>query len=262
MRKGLVYREIFLNKKKYITGIVIYFSLIFVGVLIRMSMNFGNLAKIDEEIFKILDKYICYIFTMITPAVLVLSLMGRHNITASDYKTGWQKFSHTFPISAVENSLYITAMSVCGFIIALVLSMINLFMFFAICGQKVNTFVVKAVILITCSFGMMIVFEDILVYIFKKVTTAQIVAGIFVVSADVIVTLLLAKSMKDYMKKVGHTAEEINEDINLVNDMTNYIISVAKKTFDICVAVMPLIMVVAFVVFYLFVRRVFRRREK
>lgn len=55
--RGLIYRELYLAKKSYLTGLFVTLAVMAVGILVRLSTLYGNLAKLDEEAFHITDVY-------------------------------------------------------------------------------------------------------------------------------------------------------------------------------------------------------------
>jgi len=172
MRKGLIFREFYLIKNTLIIVAVTNAVIMILGILVRMSMDFGNLAKLEAESFKELDSATRYIFPVI-PAVFIsasFSLCG--NITG-DFKSNWMRYSYTFPVSAKEQVLtkYIVIFS--GLFSSVVISTVNLAVFCSVSHRKFDTFVMKIIVIVCVVWNIGIIFETLLTYILKSKVKVQ-----------------------------------------------------------------------------------------
>lgn len=259
MRKGIIYRELYLNRKRYIVGFVVYIAMLFIGVLLRMSMSFGNLANADEEVFKSMDMVTYYMFTLATPVILIISLAETPEIIVSDHQTNWTRFSYTFPISPKETALYKTGISACGYLISVIVSIVNFCIFCPLCNRKFDVFNFKIMMIIMFAFALTTATEQILTYKFRNVTLTQTVTSLIFtviligVSFGIMVySKILLKEYVDNPDKIEDEAFEI-----IVNGMIDSL----KNFMDIFVIFVPFLIVGIFVLEYLLTKKILSRRE-
>ncbi|MBO5163838.1 MAG: hypothetical protein J6B75_05255 [Ruminococcus sp.] len=117
---ALVYRELLLAKRFYITDILIVFGVSAFGYLILMSMEFGNIAKIFEEMggemADITKNSVYYIFNYLTAALWCL-LLNENGTSSADIKTKWRMYGFTMPVTDKENALVKLIINVSGVIL-------------------------------------------------------------------------------------------------------------------------------------------------
>ncbi|MDE5772333.1 MAG: hypothetical protein K2I06_12035, partial [Ruminococcus sp.] len=164
MRKGIIYRELYLNRKRYIVGFAVYVAMVFIGVLLRMSMSFGNLANADEEVFTGVDMVTYYMFTLATPMILIISFAETPEIIVSDRKTNWTRFSYTFPISPKEMALYKTGITFTGYLISVIISIMNFCIFCPLCDRKFDVFNFKIMMIMMFALCLTTATEQLLTY--------------------------------------------------------------------------------------------------
>ncbi|MBO5266614.1 MAG: hypothetical protein J6B08_04875, partial [Ruminiclostridium sp.] len=64
--KGLIFRELYLGRKNMLVVAAVSFVFGIIGILIRLSMNIGNLALLSEETLTELDLNTYMIFSVMT----------------------------------------------------------------------------------------------------------------------------------------------------------------------------------------------------
>lgn len=254
MRKGVIYRELYLNRKRYIIGFVVYVAMLFVGVLIRMSMSFGNLANVGEEVFRSVDMITYYMFTLATPVILIISLAETPEIIVSDYKTNWLKFSYTFPISTRETALYKTGISLTGFLISVIISTINFCIFCPLCDRKFDVFNFKIMTIVIFVFCLTTATEQVLAYKFRNVTLTQVVTSLIFTVILIAFTFMTAVYMGGIMQKFDGDEEGMNRFLDGMGDkMHNFL--------DIFVIFVPFLIAGIFVLEYVLTKKILERRE-
>lgn len=260
MRKGIIYREVYLNRKRYIVGFAVYLAMIFIGVLFRMSMSFGNLAHVDEEIFNSVDVVTYYMFTLATPVILIISFAETPEIIVSDYKTNWLKFSYTFPIAPKESALYKTAISFVGYLFSVIVSIINFCIFCPLCDRKFDVFNFKIMMIIMFALALMTTTEQLMTYKFKNVTLTQMVTSfIFTLAFGIVglaMTIYLSKGIKKY------SAEIESGDMSGMEALIENLFEKLKDFLDIFVIFVPFLIVGIFVLEYFLTKKILSRREK
>ena len=172
MRKGLIFREFYLIKNNLIILAVTNAVIMILGILVRMSMDFGNLAKLEAESFKELDSATRYIFPVIPAIFISISFSLGKNIS-DDFKSNWMRYSYTFPVSAKEQVLtkYIVIFS--GLFSSLVISTVNLAVFCSVSHRKFDTLVMKIIVIVCIVWNISIVFETFLTCLLKSRAKVQ-----------------------------------------------------------------------------------------
>lgn len=259
MRKGIVYRELYLNRKRYIVGFVVYIAMLFIGVLVRMSMDFGNLAHAEEDVFKSMDMVTYYMFTLATPLILIISFAETPEIIISDHMTNWTRFSYTFPISTKEAALYKTGISACGYLISVIVSIVNFCIFCPLCDRKFDVFNFKIMMIVMFVSALSATIQQILIYKFKNITLAQTVTSLIFTVILVGVSfgmMIYSKSiLKEYIDSPDKTEDEAFEII------VNGIIDNIKNFIDVFVIFVPFLIVGIFVLEYFLTKKILNRRE-
>lgn len=254
MRKGIIYRELYLNRKRYIVGLAVYIAMLFIGVLIRMSMSFGNLAHVDEEVFKSVDMITYYMFTLATPMILIISLAETPEITVSDYKTNWLGFSYTFPISTKETALYKTGISFTGYLISVIISIINFCIFCPLCNRKFDVFNFRIMLVIMFAFCLTTATEQILTYKFKNITLTQVVTSLIFTVIFIAFGLVSAVYLGGIMQKFDGDTEGMDAFLDGMG--------VRMKNFlDIFVILVPFLIAGIFALEYVLTKKILDRRE-
>lgn len=260
MRKGIIYRELYLNRKRYISGFATYIALVFIGVLVRMSMNFGNLAHIDEESFKSMDTITYYMFTLLTPMMLIISFAEAPEIIVSDHKSNWTGFSYTFPISPKEMALYKTGISFTGYLISVIISIINFCIFCPLCDRKFDIFNFKIMIVAMLCLCITTATEQILTYKFKNITLTQVVTSIIFVVIYMAGGLGIAVYIGKAIDKYSIDIE--NGDMSGMDIFLDELTDKLKNFMDVFVIFVPFLMVGIFVLEYFLTKKILSRREK
>lgn len=124
MIKSLIYRELYISRKFYITSILVGLLFMVMGILVRLSMLYGNLAGLDDETFNLVDMLTYYGLTyMISYAAF--SLIDDNSVILSDFRSSWRMFSYTLPVTPVKHILAKYIIKLGAFCFAMVLSIAN-----------------------------------------------------------------------------------------------------------------------------------------
>ncbi|MDE6781473.1 MAG: hypothetical protein K2J40_08450 [Ruminococcus sp.] len=260
MRKGLIYREVYLNRKRYIVGIVVYIAMLFIGILIRMSMRFGNLANVDEEVFNGMDIVTYYMFTLATPLILILSFSETPEIIVSDNASGWSKFSYTFPITSKEMALHKTCMTMGGYLISVVISIINFLICCPLCDRKFDVFNFKIMTILMFVTCLSTALEQILTYKFKNITLTQTVTSLIFTVIFMASGLGIAVYIGNAIKKYNVDIE--NGDMSAMDAFLDSFADKLKNILDVFVILVPFLIVGIFALEYLLTKKILDRREK
>ena len=121
---ALIYRELYISRKYYITNTLVALLFMVMGILVRLSILYGNLAGLDEETFNLVDMITYYGLTyMISYAAF--NLVDNTDVILSDFRSNWRMFSFTLPVTPVKSILAKYIIKLGAFCFAMVLSIAN-----------------------------------------------------------------------------------------------------------------------------------------
>ena len=121
---ALIYRELYISRKYYITNTLVALLFMVMGILVRLSMLYGNLAGLEEELFDLVDTFTYYGLTyMISYAAF--NLVDNTDVILSDFRSNWRMFSYTLPVTPVKQILSKYIIKLGAFCIAMVISVVN-----------------------------------------------------------------------------------------------------------------------------------------
>ena len=122
--KALIYRELYISRKYYITNILVGLLFMVMGILVRLSMLYGNLAKLEEELFDLVDTFTYYMLTyMISYAAF--NLVDNTDVILSDFRSNWRMLSFTLPVTPMKQILAKYIIKLGAFCAAMVISVVN-----------------------------------------------------------------------------------------------------------------------------------------
>lgn len=257
MAKGLIYRELQLSKKTYITSIALFLGFTLLGFLVRLSMSYGNLAKLDADTFKSIDLYSYYVFSLL-PAVLILfSCIGDGGVIVSDYRSRWNLFSYTLPVSEKKQAGIKYLIKACSMLLALVLALANAAIIGLISDRGLSFSMVKyiliimlvAVVLSSITTPMLLKYKSTNAVIFR-------IVGLFV-AAYLIIAMLMMSFINSF--RINHPdISGLNFDDVFVDELLE---KVNKIKVPFLTAAPFVITAIILISFWLTVRRL-KRREK
>ena len=96
--RGLLYREFILNKKTQLLNLCFVVLLEILGILIRLSLVCGNLAKLGRADFYQTEQSTYYIFLILPVFLMAASMNLAMRNTVSDYSCKWVLFQYTTPV--------------------------------------------------------------------------------------------------------------------------------------------------------------------
>ena len=138
MIKSLIYRELYISRKFYITNLLVAVLFIIMGSLVRLSMLYGNLANLDEETFEIVDMITYYVFTYVT-VYGAFSILDDPGVILSDFRSNWRVFSYTLPVTPAKHVLAKYIIKLGAFCAAMLISIINGAIIGAFAGRDFGT---------------------------------------------------------------------------------------------------------------------------
>lgn len=135
--KGLIYRELYLTRKTYISAFFTYLLITLLLVLINLSISFGNLRDIiSAENGESTKNTLFYISVIIPSVVLYLMSAANFELVDKDITTKWLTYQYTIPVSTKKCAFVKILIITVSIIIAFALSMVNMALFCALYGRS------------------------------------------------------------------------------------------------------------------------------
>lgn len=202
--KGLIYRELYLAKKSYITGIFVTLAVMLVGILVRLSTVYGNLAKLDEDSFTITDTYTFYIFMFLPLIAALNSFMGDKGIIIEDSKCRFNVFAYTLPVSEVQLASVKYIILVCSAAVSFVLGTINAAVICGISGKPLTANIMKVMLIIT---AVHILFYSLCIPLITKFKSNASADALCIGLVGIVVLILREKMIRWSTQFVDETGE-------------------------------------------------------
>jgi hypothetical protein len=118
--KGLLYKEWCLGKRRFFGFLLLAFLFSVLGILVSLSIQFGNLKGEDDAVVRIFF-YVPYLILLLSADICLQSVYR-------DYASGWMNYSYTMPTVSGKavGARYLTGMLLLcfSFVYSLVYSVI------------------------------------------------------------------------------------------------------------------------------------------
>ena len=146
--KGLIYRELYIAKRSYLTGLFVTLAVMIVGILVRLSTIYGNLAKLDGDSFRIMDVYTYNIFMYLPLIAAMCTFMTDHGVIIGDSKCRFGVFAYTLPVSEVQLAAVKFVILTGSAVASVVLGVLNAAMICGISGKALSAGIMKIILII------------------------------------------------------------------------------------------------------------------
>lgn len=121
--RGLIFRELYLGRKNIILTVLIWLIFVAVGILMRLSILYGNMANMPDADLADAEPALYNIFTYLPILVLMFVNVSFEKNIFSDYNSKWSLFVYTTPLSEYKyvgvKFLLMTVMSSVTFALSL-----------------------------------------------------------------------------------------------------------------------------------------------
>ena len=184
--KGLIYREFYLSRKAVAFMLLAYIIFVVMITMIIISTYAGNLAK-DSENAEIRSYLLTQMYLYAALIGMLGCTYGHNDLIEKDYKSKWQLYSYTLPVS--EKKIILSKLTVritlllSGFVLAIIAEFI-----FSTAGKvPVSTEHIKNILVILFVYGSMCIIDIPYMIIMKTqnkgvafalIWTAPLMAGI------------------------------------------------------------------------------------
>lgn len=135
--KGLLFRELYLTRKTYISAFFTYLLITLLLVLVNLSISFGNLRDIiSAENGEATRNILFYISVIIPSAVLYMESAANFELVDKDINTKWLTFQYSSPVSTKKCAFIKIIIISASIAVAFVLSMANMALFCSLYGRS------------------------------------------------------------------------------------------------------------------------------
>lgn len=211
--KGLIYRELYLTRKTYISAFSTYLLITLLLVLINLSIYFGNLRDIiSAENGESTKNTLFYISVIIPSAVLYLMSAANFELVDKDITTKWLTFQYTIPVSTKKCAFVKILIITVSIIIAFALSMANMALFCTLYGRSPDRILMGTLTFLMPLTAIGAIALVSLTLLFRNSTAAAITifAAAFVISYPFMMELIIASdsdtenlSLMPYLDKIA-----------------------------------------------------------
>ena len=101
--KGLIFREIYSNRKSYISATLLFFDVSVFMILVQLSLQIGNLSKLPDFVGEFKNDFT--LIMIYAPVIMAAYIGSAEQATVRDCKKGWMRFQYTTPVSEFRFSL-------------------------------------------------------------------------------------------------------------------------------------------------------------
>lgn len=198
--KGLFFREIYLAKNTFISLYSIWAGFVIVCILVYMSMDFGNLAKLSSDSLEVLQKSVS-LFTYMPSFVLFLAVNYNIDVCNFDFKIKWRQYQHSTPISEwqfIGVKFITTSVTV---IIGLILSVGNAFLMSIFSKKAVTKETIAIIFLIMALTVLLSMIMLVSSYIFYSTAVGGVVILIIGIFSYIFFAVPIFDKMSDNSSK-------------------------------------------------------------
>ena len=250
--RGLIYRELYLGRKVYITGILTVVLFIFFGTLIRLSMLYGNLADLEEETYYTIDLMSYYVFSYFPVALLFATFAGDGGVSISDYKSKWCLFTYSLPITEQQLAKVKFTIKVGFMLLSFLFGIGNLALFAALGGRTVDGNSMKILLIIMMFVSVVSAVVTPLTLKYKSEKAVYLRMGIVAFLLYIGLGLSLGKWMMNFQKE---------HPLMMPDDIVDTIMEWLARWRDILAVLSPFVTIIVLFLGYLLTVRQLKKRE-
>ncbi len=203
--KGLLYRELYLQRKGIITILIVVLVCFGLGVLSYLSLLYGNLGKVyvadsgmsAEEVADTLF-YLC---SYGSAAIVMLMPAAAFELVAADFQVGWMRFQTSLPYKPIHYAAVKILMIGGQLLFGMGISVVLCLMSCAIFDRETPLGeMLVPVLLITMVCGTISVLMLLVALLFRSKT--GIASGLFLVGMMMLVLIIIASMPQEVMLRI------------------------------------------------------------
>ncbi|MCH5192601.1 MAG: hypothetical protein J1F11_01480 [Oscillospiraceae bacterium] len=258
---SLIYRELYIARKFYITNILVVLLFILLCSLVRLSMLYGNLAVLDEESHGFINTITYYVFTYLV-AYGAFSILDDPGVIQSDYRSNWRIFAYSLPVTPAKRVLVKYIIKLGAFCAAMLLSVINGCIVAAFAGRSFGTEQIFNFFLLVNFWLIVDVLRAPMMLRARSEKEFQVsgMAGYFIVIAAIMLPIMAKMTAIGAEVAMATEADDLDSDQQLTM-LQERLMDFLKEIHDKVLVWMPLLTIVILAVGFFVCIQMLKRRE-
>ena len=254
--KGLIYREFWLSRKAVAFMLLAYVIFVAMITMVIISTYAGNLAK-DNESAEMRSYLLSQMYLYAALIGMLCCTYGHNDLIEKDYKSKWQLYSYTLPVS--EKKVMLSKITVrvflllAGFVLAVLADVI-----FSAAGKvPVSTGHLKNILIMFFLYGALCIID--IPYLLVMKTQNKAVAFAMIWSVPMIAGIMYGvyKFMKFCINEAKRLYPDMEGDAGIMKVAMPYI----NKYRDITLWVAPFLFAATLIITYLWGIKELKRRR-
>lgn len=246
--KGMIYRELYLARKTYLVGGIAVALFILLGVLIRLSLIYGNLAELEEDAFEFVDLASYYAFSYLPLVLLGITFSGDGGVTISDYRSRWYLYSYTLPMKEQNQAMVKFVIKVGFLLLTFLLGIGNLALFAGLSGRSIESGSIQLLLIIMMLVGVISAAVTPMTIRYKSANA--------VIIRIVIAVIIVCMGLMFRLKFVAQNIVSLN-----VEDAVDLLFEKMIEFRNVLAMLAPILLILALVLGYLATVRQLKKRE-
>lgn len=251
--KGMLYRELYLARKTYLVGGVSVILFVLLGVLIRLSLRYGNLADLEEEAFEFVDVASYYAFSYLPLVLLGITCASDGGVILSDYRSKWCLYSYTLPMKESAFATVKFVMKAGFLVLTFLLGMGNLALFAGLSGKAIEGGSIKILLIVLLVVSMISVAATPMTIRYKSANA--------VIIRIVIVVIIAFIGFMFWFKSRFAVIQAGNDGTLVADELADLVLEMVIKFRDVLSLYTPVLLLLTFVLGYLATVRQLKKRE-
>lgn len=243
--KGLLYREIYLGRKRYLIMGMLTFIISVIGILIRISMIHGNMALLDAETYNSVNNTTYYFFTFIPFVILLSSIFASVEVICDDYKYKWNVYCRTTRIKCLKWVMIKCTLAGVISVISFLYGIMYCYLISFIAKRKVPLVIYRYYVVILAVFLVVNSIAMMLAYKYKSINNVVIrIAGVISL-AGVGLTVILMRNLEIFSEK--HS--EIPPDLVLMVYIRRLLDKIDLNNIKMCILCLVMVCILGITMF-------------
>ena len=250
---GLIYRLIVLCRKNIVLSSLAVLGIELIGMLARLSLSYGNLAKITEDSKESAESALFVMCAYSPLALLIISNLLVCDTLVTDMKKRWSSYAHCLPVSTVRYTggyyLVYLMITAAAFLITTVTTAVSCAAF-----DKSFSFSNVKIILIAITIGNLF---TVIAHLSNQITHSRILCFILLMVIGYGLPLIYSTLEMNYVNK--HTAFPSIEASMIYG---GFIKGILYYTIDFIAPVLPVMIPAVLFIGWQLSSKIMERREK
>lgn len=250
--KGLVFKEIYLRRKTFLTGITVFILLFILSVSFCLSLDYGNL-KDNENI----DTSAAVILSYGVAGMGIMLFSQNTETIVKDKKCKWNIFERTLPLSAKKLAAVrigvLTVSNLIGFVLAVLLSRVM----FTLSHNDFNAAVIANISVIAMIVFLLMVLANFmnLKYSDPQKAATNLIMGLFIIG--VLAEVFVYRKFSELQARFSELTEEELEKI-IADEYLTHLAEFRDRLFPFFILIFAAFAVIGYFMFL----TLYKRREK